>query len=120
MDGAHNPAGAVAVAAHLDASGLSGRVDLVFGALSDKAVEAMFGPLAARARRVVLVAPSSPRALPPDLLAGRLGRPDLARAASLSEALSSLEEAGNEAPILVAGSLVLAGEALALAGSRDA
>ena len=37
-----------------------------------------------------------------------------------SEALSSLEEAGNEAPILVAGSLVLAGEALALAGSRDA
>ena len=120
VDGAHNPAGAVAVAAHLDASGLSGRVDLVFGALSDKAVEAMFGPLAARARRVVLVAPSSPRALPPDLLAGRLGRPDLARAASLSEALSSLEEAGNEAPILVAGSLVLAGEALALAGSRDA
>ncbi len=120
IDGAHNPAGASALAAHLDAAGLSGRVDLVFGVLSDKAAGEMFGPLAARARRVVLVAPSSPRAVAPEALAERLGRRDAPRAASLAEALSSLEEAGSEAPILVAGSLVLAGEALALAGSRDA
>jgi dihydrofolate synthase/folylpolyglutamate synthase len=120
VDGAHNPAGAAALAAHLDAAGLSGRVDLVFGALSDKAVEAMFGPLAARARRVVLVAPSSPRALEPERLAERLGRRDLLRAGSLAQAVAALEEAGNGAPILVAGSLVLAGEALALSGSRVA
>ncbi len=118
VDGAHNPAGAAAVAAHLDAAGLSGRVDLVFGVLGDKAAEEMFAPLSARARRVVLVAPSSPRAIPPDALAGRLGRPEIPRAASLAEALAALEEAGGDAPILVAGSLVLAGEALALAESR--
>lgn len=120
VDGAHNPAGAGAVAAHLDAAGLAGRVDLVFGALSDKAVEEMFAPLAKRAGRVVLVAPASPRAIPPETLAARLGRKDLPRAASLAEALALLEGAEDDAPILVAGSLVLAGEALALIERRDA
>ncbi len=120
VDGAHNPAGAAAVAAHLDAAGLAGRVDLVFGALGDKAVEAMFAPLARRAGRVVLVAPDSPRAIPPESLAVRLGREDLPRAASLAEALALLEGAEDDAPILVAGSLVLAGEALALVERRDA
>jgi len=120
VDGAHNPAGAAAVAAYLDASGLAGRVDLVFGALSDKAVEGMFPPLAARARRVVLVAPDSPRAILAGALATRLGREDLPRGASLAAALALLEGAEDEAPILVAGSLVLAGEALALAARREA
>ena len=119
VDGAHNPAGAAAVAAHLDAAGLSGRVDLVFGVLCDKAAEEMFAPLQARARRVVLVAPSSPRAVPADELAARLARPELPRAASLAEAVAALEGEGSDAPILVAGSLVLAGEALALVEPRD-
>jgi dihydrofolate synthase/folylpolyglutamate synthase len=114
VDGAHNPHGAAALAAYLDASGLAGRVDLVFGALGEKAVEEMFAPLESRARRVVLVAPGSPRAIPADVLAARLGRPALPRAASLAEAIGALEGPGDEAPILVAGSLVLAGEALAL------
>lgn len=120
VDGAHNPHGAAALAAHLDASGLAGRVDLVFGALGEKAVGEMFEPLAARARRVVLVAPASPRAIPADLLGPRLGRPDLPRAASLAEAIGALEGRADEAPILVAGSLVLAGEALALVGGEIA
>jgi dihydrofolate synthase/folylpolyglutamate synthase len=120
VDGAHNPAGTAALAAHLDASGLSGRVDLVFGALSDKAVGEMFAPLEARSRRVVLVAPASARAIPAEALAARLARPDLPRAASLAEAVSALEEGGDDAPILVAGSLVLAGEALALFERREA
>ncbi len=62
VDGAHNPPGALALAAHLDASGLSGTVDLLFGGMADKDLAAVFAPLAARARRVVLVAPGSPRA----------------------------------------------------------
>lgn len=120
VDGAHNPAGAAAVAAYLDEAGLAGRVGLVFGALGDKAVEGMFAPLAARARQVVLVAPDSPRAIRPDALADRLGRDDLPRAASLAEALALLAGGEEDAPILVAGSLVLAGEALALVARRDA
>ncbi len=120
VDGAHNPAGAEALAAHLDAAGLAGRVDLVFGALGDKSVEGMFAPLAARSNRVVLVAPSSPRAIPPEALAARLGAPGLPRAASLEEALEALAGNVEDPPILVAGSLVLAGEALALVERRDA
>ena len=119
VDGAHNPAGAAALAAHLDAAGLSGRVDLVFGVLGDKAAGEMFAPLAERARRVVLVAPASPRAVPAEALAARLGQPRLARADSLADALAALEGPGEDAPILVAGSLVLAGEALALVEPRD-
>ena len=119
IDGAHNPAGAAALADYLDAAGLSGRIDLVFGVLGDKAFGEMLAPLAARARRVVLVAPASPRAIPPDVLAVRLGRPELPRAASLADAIAGLEGSGGDAPILVAGSLVLAGEALALVEPRE-
>ncbi len=119
VDGAHNAAGAEALAAHLDATGLSGRVDLVFGVLGDKAAEEMFASLAARVRRIILVAPASPRAIPPDVLAARLGRSGVACAGSLAQAVAALEGPECDAPILVTGSLVLAGEALALVEPRD-
>lgn len=116
VDGAHNPPGALALAAHLDAAGLSGVVDLLFGGMADKDLAAVFAPLAARARRIVLVAPASPRAEPAARLAGRLGRPDLEAAPSVAEGLARLEGIGGDGPILVAGSLYLAGEVLALRG----
>ncbi len=116
VDGAHNPPGALALAAHLDASGLSGTVDLLFGGMADKDLAAVFAPLAARARRVVLVAPDSPRAERPARLAERLGRPEIETAPSVAEGLARLEAAGGSGPILVAGSLYLAGDVLALRG----
>ncbi len=116
VDGAHNPPGARALAAHLDAAGLSGTVDLLFGGMADKDLAAVFAPLAARARRVVLVAPDVPRAEYPERLRVRLGRPDLETAPDVASGLAVLEEAGGEAPILVAGSLYLAGAVLALRG----
>lgn len=114
LDGAHNPDGAEALARHLDAAGLSGRVDLLFGGLSDKDLEGVFAPLAARARHVVLTAPLSPRAAPPVELARRLGRPELATAGSITEALDRLDALPGDGPILVAGSLVLVGNVLSL------
>lgn len=116
VDGAHNPPGALALAAHLDAAGLSGSVDLLFGGMADKDLPAVFAPLAVRARRIVLVAPASPRAESPEHLAARLGRPGVETAPSVAEGLARLESAGGSAPILVAGSLYLAGEVLALRG----
>ncbi|HQQ78269.1 MAG TPA: cyanophycin synthetase, partial [Thermoanaerobaculia bacterium] len=116
VDGAHNPPGAAALAAYLDMAELSGQVDLLFGGMADKDLAAVFRPLAARARRIVLVAPASPRAEGAESLAGRLGRPDLEKAASVAEGLALLEAAGGSAPILVAGSLYLAGEVLTLRG----
>jgi dihydrofolate synthase / folylpolyglutamate synthase len=114
LDGAHNPPGARALAAHLDASGLSGRVDLLFGGMADKDLAAVFAPLATRARRIVLVAPVSPRAETPETLRVRVGRPELETAPSVAEGLARLEEAGGDDPILVAGSLYLVGEVLRL------
>jgi dihydrofolate synthase/folylpolyglutamate synthase len=114
LDGAHNPAGASALAAHLDASGLSGRVDLLFGGMADKDLAAVFAPLAARARRIVLVAPVSTRAETPETLRARVGRPELETAPSVAEGLHRLEEAGGDGPILVTGSLYLVGEVLRL------
>lgn len=114
LDGAHNPPGALALAEHLDASGLSGRVDLLFGGLADKDLAAVFAPLAARARRAVLVAPDSPRAEAPEALRIRLGRPELETAPSVAEGLRRLEESGGDGPVLVAGSLYLVGEVLRL------
>jgi dihydrofolate synthase/folylpolyglutamate synthase len=114
LDGAHNPPGACALAAHLDASGLAGRVDLLFGGMADKDLASVFAPLAARARRIVLVAPDSPRAEAPEALRLRVGRPELETAPSVNEGLLRLEGAGGEGPILVAGSLYLVGEVLRL------
>jgi dihydrofolate synthase/folylpolyglutamate synthase len=114
LDGAHNPAGALALAEHLDATGLSGRVDLLFGGMSDKDLPGVFAPLAARACRVVLVAPESPRAEEPEALRARLGRPSLETAPSVAEGLARLESVGGNMPILVAGSLYLVGEVLRL------
>lgn len=123
LDGAHNPEGAAALAAYLDAAGLAGRVDLVFGGLADKDLAGVFAPLAARSRRVVLAPPPSPRAPTPAALAARLGRraeeafPDLAAALRAVDAAS---RDGDETPILVAGSLFLVGAALALLESGAA
>ncbi len=122
LDGAHNPDGARALAAALGELGLDGRCDLVFGGLADKALPEMFAALAPFVRRTVLVAPGSPRAEEPARLAARLGREDLPRAASLGEALELLDggpgggEGAGAAPIIVAGSLFLVGDALRLLG----
>jgi len=112
LDGAHNPEGAAALARYLDDSGLSGRVGLVFGGLADKDLEAVFHELRPRVRRVVLVPVDSPRSETPERLRVRLGLPDAATAPDLASALELVESAG--APILVTGSLVLVGQALAL------
>ncbi|MEO8584867.1 MAG: folylpolyglutamate synthase/dihydrofolate synthase family protein [Acidobacteriota bacterium] len=114
VDGAHNPPGAFALAEYLDETGLAGRVDLLFGGMADKDLTNVFGPLAARARRIVLVAPDSPRAETPENLRLRLGRPELETAPSVAEGLARLEDSMCDGPILVAGSLYLAGEVLRL------
>ncbi|MGE5344670.1 MAG: bifunctional folylpolyglutamate synthase/dihydrofolate synthase [Acidithiobacillales bacterium] len=113
LDGAHNPDGAEALARWLDAEGLSGRVDLLFGVMRDKDLTGIFAPLGARARLVVFAAPPSPRAAAPETLRAHLGREDAQVATSVAEALLLLGGAAPGAPpVLVAGSLYLVGEVL--------
>jgi len=101
VDAAHNEEGARALAAAWPA----GDWTLVVGVVADKDARAIVAPLAARARRVIVTAPPSPRALPPAELArlvpGATVAPDLAAALALA--------AGER--VVVAGSIFLVGEA---------
>lgn len=110
LDGAHNPAGAEALAAWLSSAGL-GMVTLVTGCMRDKDVAGLLAPLLPHATRVVTTAVALPRALPADDLAAEVQRlaPHLPVTAITDPAgaLASASEGG--APVLVAGSLFLVG-----------
>ena len=108
LDAAHNPAGAAALADHLE--GLSGRIDLIFGALADKDAGAMLDRLAPRLRHLVLTTPASPRAQPPAELARLLPeRPGVILEPDPIRALDrGLDLAGDL--LVVCGSIYLIGE----------
>jgi len=118
LDGAHNPAGAVALAASLDEWFGDTAMTLIFGALRDKDVAGMLAPLAARARRVILTASSSPRAAAPDELRAHVpaGPATVEAVATPAEALARAERAPRTPIICVAGSLSLVGDVLRLGG----
>jgi dihydrofolate synthase / folylpolyglutamate synthase len=101
VDAAHNEEGARALAAAWPA----GDWTLVVGVVADKDARAIVAPLVARAKRVIVTAPPSPRALPPAELArlvpGATLAPDLAAALAMA--------AGER--VVVAGSIFLVGEA---------
>jgi dihydrofolate synthase/folylpolyglutamate synthase len=116
LDGCHNADGAAALGRFLDATGLSGGVDLVFGAMADKDVEAMAGELLPRVRRALFVPAGTDRAASPEELLRRAGALS-SRAhgcGGAAEALRSLLAAPSSEPIIVAGSLYLVGEARGL------
>ena len=121
LDGAHNPAGARALAASL-AEWFPGQpLTLVFGALRDKDAGAMLAALAPHARRVILTASSSARAAAPDALRSLVpaGVATVETAASPAEALA-LAAGPPCTPILcVAGSLSLIGDVLRHAMGGD-
>ena len=115
LDGCHNPEGAAALAAFLADAGLAGRCPLVFGAMADKDVEGIAGILFPAVHSVTLVTVSSPRAATAEELGRRVpaapGGVSAGRHAA--DALATLLSVGGSAPIIVAGSLYLVGEARA-------
>ncbi len=117
LDGAHNPAGARALAASLDQWFGGAAVTLIFGALRDKDAAGMLAPLAARARRVILTASSSPRAAPPAEVRAHVpaGSASVEVAGSPAEALALADRTPRTAILCVAGSLSLVGDVLRLA-----
>jgi len=113
LDGAHNPAGAAALAASLTEWFGDTPLTLVFGALRDKDAPGMLAALAPRARRLIVTASSSPRAARPEAL--RDAAPAGAAVELADSAPEALALAAREprTPILcVAGSLSLLGDVL--------
>jgi dihydrofolate synthase / folylpolyglutamate synthase len=113
LDGAHNPAGARALAASLEAYFGDTPATLIFGVLRDKDAAGILQPLLGRARRVILTASASPRAAAPaDLRALVPASLPVDVAPSVAEALALAEVAPAAALVCVAGSLALVGAAL--------
>lgn len=116
VDGAHNPMGATALAREIQRRWGRGKVTLIFGSLADKAIAEMSALLSATAAEVLLAPVRSERAASMETLSHHLPKGRVC--ASLTEALAIAEQRGR--PMVIAGSLFLAGEALALLAGRAA
>jgi dihydrofolate synthase/folylpolyglutamate synthase len=120
LDGAHNPAGAQALAASLRHYFGENPLTLILGISSDKDKAGILKCLAPLAQRLILTAASNPRATPPQELRALLppmeGQVELA--GSVCEALA-LALGDRATPIVcVAGSLFLVADALGEAEGR--
>jgi dihydrofolate synthase/folylpolyglutamate synthase len=124
LDGAHNPAGARALAAYISAFFHDEPVRIIFGAMRDKAIDEVTETLFPLAAEIIITAPDQPRALSPQALAETWGNPkwvnakgvDAKTAARLPEAL--VMAAQQPMTTFITGSLYLVGEARAIYGTQ--
>ncbi len=106
VDGAHNPAGARALAAYVDRFYAGEPMTLIYGAMRDKAVEEVAGTLFPRFAEVIVTAPQQPRALSPDSLLELVDHSNIRTARDLSAAISKVHQT-----TFITGSLFLVAEA---------
>jgi len=119
LDGAHNPAGARALAAHIERFYKGRRVWLVYGAMRDKAVAEMAAILFPLADELVLTAPAQARAVRPEIIAELADHPRARTAATVREAVALVErESAPGDAVFLSGSLFLVAEARALLLNR--
>ena len=112
LDGAHNPAGARALAKYLERFYPLRKKWMIYGAMRDKAVEEIAGILFPLADELMLTAPANARALRPEALREIAGRGETA--ADIGEAIARVRQAALADDIIViTGSLFLVGEARA-------
>ncbi|CAL4859584.1 folylpolyglutamate synthase/dihydrofolate synthase family protein [Microbacterium sp. MM2322] len=124
VDSAHNPHGARALVSALGDSFDFDEWGLVLGAFADKDVAGIVGTLAPAVAHVFATAPESDRAEEPDAVADLVEQTetpvtvhrDLAEAAEAARAWAA--ESDRRA-VVIAGSVVLAGEAVVLAEAED-
>ena len=111
IDGAHNPAGARALASYVSET-FGERVPFVVGVMKDKRIDDILAAIAPVASHVTCTTAASDRAASPATLMETMHRlaPEVAVDATLTpmEALKRAASLGN--PVVVAGSLYLAGE----------
>jgi dihydrofolate synthase/folylpolyglutamate synthase len=113
LDGAHNPAGARALARYLERFYAGRKLWLIYGAMRDKAVEEIGGVLFPLADRIIFTTPNSTRALRPEALIDIAGRGETSP--SIEKALESVRSrADADDVIVITGSLFLVGEARGL------
>ncbi|HTQ57448.1 MAG TPA: folylpolyglutamate synthase/dihydrofolate synthase family protein [Bryobacteraceae bacterium] len=114
LDGAHNPAGARALAKYVERFYSRERVWLIYGAMRDKAVFEMAAILFPLAGHVIVTAPGQARAARPESIRALADHESVQTAPDLRSALELAAPADAGKVIFVTGSLFLVGEARAL------
>jgi dihydrofolate synthase / folylpolyglutamate synthase len=109
LDGAHNPAGARALANYIRRFFADEPVRIIYGAMRDKAVEEVTNTLFPLAAEVIVTEPDQPRALSAESLAEVIDHPNLRQSKSLRQALEMMGDA--RMTTFITGSLFLVGEA---------
>jgi dihydrofolate synthase/folylpolyglutamate synthase len=112
LDGAHNPAGARALANYIRRFFSDEPVRIIYGAMRDKAVDEVTNTLFPLAAEVIITEPHQPRAIDPGVLAEIVDHPHVRIAADIRAALKLA--AAEPMTTFVTGSLFLVGEARAL------
>jgi dihydrofolate synthase/folylpolyglutamate synthase len=117
LDGAHNPAGARALARYLERFYSGRKIWLVYGAMRDKAIDEIAGILFPLASELIFTAPLSERALRPEALVEMAGRgqavDNIAAALDLLRRRAAEEDLSDDV-VVITGSLFLVGEARAV------
>jgi dihydrofolate synthase/folylpolyglutamate synthase len=124
VDAAHNPHGARALVAALRESFDFDEWGIVLGVLSDKDAGGIVAELAPAATHLFATAPDSERAADPDVIADLAEEREVSVSVhrDLAEAADAAREwaaASDRRAVVIAGSVVLAGEALALSAEED-
>jgi len=116
LDGAHNLAGARALARYICGTFANRAVHLVYGVMQDKPVREMTCELFPLAASVVVTTPANTRAMPPDeVIREAVPHSCIGSAPHIGAALEmARDKAGRDGVILVTVSLYLVGEARAL------
>ncbi|MFS0893985.1 bifunctional folylpolyglutamate synthase/dihydrofolate synthase [Microbacterium sp. 179-I 3D3 NHS] len=124
VDAAHNPHGAKALAQALDDSFDFDEWGLVLGVLADKDAAGIVAQLAPAVAHVFATAPDSDRASDADSIADLVEQ--AGQRATVHDSLADAADAAREwaassdrRAVVIAGSVVLAGEAIALAEDED-
>jgi dihydrofolate synthase/folylpolyglutamate synthase len=111
LDGAHNPAGARALAAYIREFHSNRPVWLVYGAMRDKAIDEVTEQLFPLAQRLILTAPDFPRALRPEAILEIASYSGAVLTETVSQAIEVAHQAPRDAIVFFSGSLYLVGEA---------
>jgi dihydrofolate synthase/folylpolyglutamate synthase len=114
LDGAHNPAGASALASYIREFHSQHPVWLVYGAMRDKAVEEVAEQLFPLAARLIATAPDFARALRPQAILDLASQQDAVLADTMPEAIKLARDAPANAAVFFTGSLFVVGEARAI------
>jgi len=114
LDGAHNAAGALALAQYIREFHRGRRIWMVFGAMRDKDIGVIAPILFPLAAELILTAPDQARAFTASEIRDLSGEGRARVTANVAEALALIEHARPEDAVFITGSLYLVGEARGL------